>query len=126
MSNGHSSVKKKYEKTLSKDLLDHAKSFTGHGYKGPLMTIDMVSSEDMHVINKHVWSLFRKSPGVDIMDLYLVAFNNLGIMCPHPQMYRLYSGKRYYYPVATAKWFFCEVCECNVINEMSVNAKKEE
>jgi len=112
---------------MSKSLCDH---LTGNEKCGSLMIIDDISQSDMSLIAYEIFRLIKNYD--DPYDAYILVLSKYGIMCPHPQIKRLYNGfKKSMSPLANFKWYNCSMCKCAAINEESyvienyeVNGKK--
>lgn len=94
-----------------------SKVFGDHSRKcGPLITIEDISHEDMSLIAHEIFRLMKKYD--DPYDAYIFVLSKYGIMCPHPQIKRLYNGfKKSAVPQVQYKWYNCSMCKCSAINE---------
>ena len=89
---------------------------------GPLLQIDELTHEEKAIINASFLELCKRRKASDIGEVYRAYADTLHhwkVMCPHPQLQRLYTGsKRSDVPLSFEdhKWFDCKLCGAAVIN----------
>lgn len=104
-------------------LEEHRKALEDAGRLGPLLQVDVLSSEEVALVNRTFLERCRRDrvEGIDqIYGAYVRSLNEWGVMCPHPQAHRLYDGWfRTDVPVTFVEsvWFDCGLCHSAVINK---------
>ncbi len=89
---------------------------------GPLLQIEELTSEEKAILNSSFLELCRRRKAADLGEVYQAYVDTLfhwKIMCPHPQVHRLYDGSMKSdspLPFDTHKWFDCKLCGTAVIN----------
>jgi hypothetical protein len=104
---------------MSKFLKTHAEKFVMQNRYGNLLKFEDLKEEDRNFVSMEVLSSVKEYE--DAYDAYMSILSKYAIMCPHPQVKRLYpGGVRCMFPKNT-KWYSCTMCKCAVINDQFVD-----
>lgn len=83
-----------------------------------LITFAELDPASKKLVSDDVFSQIRRNGGEDRYRVYAEVLASWGIICPHPQHMRLYSGKvESPFPLASHRWYKCKCCECSCMNE---------
>jgi hypothetical protein len=103
-------------------LEEHRRSFQLARKTGPLLRIEELDAAEMKIFNDEFLSRCRTISPDDLAEIYRVyveALHRWGIMCPHPQAHRLYSGwiaSDVPLGFSEERWYDCNLCGSAVIN----------
>jgi hypothetical protein len=90
--------------------------------RGSLLRFDELNSHERERIHADFMTKVRLNGVEDLWQmwcLYVETLHAWGIMCPHPQTFRLYDGYRLSdMPVtfSDSVWYECRLCQAAVIN----------
>jgi hypothetical protein len=88
---------------------------------GELLLLGELDDEERELVSHDVLTAIQREAGVDEYEIYSRTLADWGVMCPHPQVKRLYEGKqRLDVPAGLLgmfKWYFCECCKTYVLNK---------
>ena len=103
-------------------LDDHKLTLLEAEYRGPLLSFDELTFEERTRVHNDFMGRVRHN-GVDdlwaMWVLYVETLHMWGVMCPHPQPFRLYDGfHQSDLPMSfrDSHWFACRLCQASVIN----------
>lgn len=86
--------------------------------RGPLLQLHELESEERHLLAVDVFRRVGMSPGEDPYVVYSEVLEEWGVVCPHPQHMRRYSGKvPSSWPLFGHRWYTCGCCGCSCVNE---------
>lgn len=75
-----------------------------------------LEEEDRSRISSEFFALIKRSPELDHYTVFSELLSEWGVMCPHPQDQRLYSGREKMLMHSDKhRWFFCSCCRTNVM-----------
>lgn len=107
----------------SLNLKEHTAQFQSNDKKGPLVKIEDLAREDLDIVTSKIFRNINSSNADNIDAFYESYVNTLhehGIMCPHPQVHRLYSNlQKSDAPLGFSqhKFYVCLICKSSVINK---------
>ena len=100
---------------------DHLEKFQG---TGPLMRYEDLGVGDQELIASEIFKLAKDLK--DPYNAYFFVITKYGLICPHPQIKRLYGSRKSNIPLSDYKWYDCEMCGCSVVNEIYSVENEEE
>lgn len=99
------------------------------GRKIDLIPFDSLDQEEKKIVAEDVLNKIYLNGSKDHYRVYAEVLASWGVICPHPQHMRLYSGhvRSPYNPLTGHRWYDCQVCGCSTFNEdfrqeMSISA----
>ena len=106
----------------------HVEDFQNGKGTGNLLAIEDIDPKDMAVVAAKIFvGISDAKDENEMYCTYLSVLSAYGIMCPHPQHKRLYSGwlssKE---PLLDYGWYTCTMCNCSAINEYRIRKIREE
>lgn len=84
-----------------------------------LLRVFDLDKDELRQLNFDVFTEIKQTGafGDEYYDAYVKILMSWGVMCPHPQKHRLYSGRQTSdFSLTNHKWFLCRCCLCHVIN----------
>lgn len=103
-------------------LKEHRAKLAVANYLGPLLDPEDLSVEEKSLIYSSFMDRIRSDGAENLNQIYTAYLSTLhewGVMCPHPQLYRMYGGfQRSDSPILPidSPWFDCGLCMAAVIN----------
>lgn len=103
-------------------LIEHRRRREADADRGPLLTFEELDRDEREAINSDFLARVRMLGAEGEAALYRIFVDTLhswGVMCTHPQSFRLYDGNRNSYApldFEQSRWYSCLVCGCSVIN----------
>lgn len=103
-------------------LEEHRRAMQDSNYLGPLMRVEDLTPDEVSLINVSFFDRCQRERPEDITqiyDAYVRTLHQWGVMCPHPQPHRLYSGWMKSdgpVPFDESTWYDCGLCKAGVIN----------
>lgn len=89
-----------------------------HSGRTELLAFSALSEQERRLISNELLRAIHLNPGRDPYELIGEVWMEWGIRCHHPQAKRLYEGReRSIFHSTLFRWFFCETCECHVLND---------
>lgn len=96
----------------------HKLKFHWFGKKTGMIPFDNLDPDEKKVVAEDILMKLHLAKGQNPYNVYAETLADWGIVCPHPQHMRLYSGtKRSEIPLDDHKWYKCGVCGCSTFNE---------
>jgi len=88
-----------------------------NGPKSELIPFHDLDDKERVIVSESIFSKIYTSKK-DPYEAYAEVLDDWGIICPHPQHMKLYSGTvASLFPLFPHKWYKCQVCDCLCINE---------
>jgi len=89
------------------------------GKRSALIPFHRLDPEEKKLVAEDVLTSIHANGGEDPYRVYADVLAAWGVVCPHPQHMRRYSGKirAPYFPLTDHRWYDCDVCECSIFNE---------
>lgn len=88
------------------------------GKKADLIPFHCLDPEEKKIVAQDVLTHIYLNGGKDPYRVYAEVFASWGIVCPHPQHMRKYSGTTFSeFPLSSHRWYNCGVCGCSIFNE---------
>ena len=100
----------------------HRDEFHSGKCLGKLLKIEELTVDELTMVNSSIFLYMGISDAQNLdgyYQVYIETLHSWGIMCPHPQIRRLYDGYRKSdYPIQfnESKWYSCTLCKTSVIN----------
>lgn len=86
---------------------------------------DRLDPEEKGIVARDALTHIYLNRGQNPYQVYAEVLGNWGVVCPHPQHVRLYSGQKSSpYPLAGHRWYDCQMCGCSVFNEDFYQSRK--
>jgi hypothetical protein len=96
----------------------HRLKYHWMGKKTDLIPFFRLDPEEKQIVAQDVLTQIYLNGGKDPYKIYAEVLNRWGIVCPHPQHMRLYSGQlSSEFPLTGHRWYSCPVCGCTCMNE---------
>lgn len=103
----------------------HRLKFHWLGKKTDMLSFFSLDPDEKKMVAEDILTKLHLNRGKDPYKVYVETLADWGIVCPHPEHMRLYSGvKKSEYPVFDHKWFKCEVCGCSSFNENFLSSQR--
>lgn len=96
----------------------HRLKYHWSGKKTCLLSFDRLDPEEKKIVAQDVLTNIYLNGGKDPYGVYAEVLGKWGIVCPHPQHMRKYSGsKSSPFPLSAHRYYTCDVCGCSSFNE---------